>query len=221
LTRRLPTAEERPVPRILRFDVVQRTAHWANAVLFGVLMVTALPLYFGSLAGIVVRRHLVAEIHLWVGIALPLPILLSLLGPWGARMRTDVRRVNLWTRAEVRWLKNLGRSSPVLDKFNPGQKLNAIFIAGAILVLLASGSIMQWFRFFPITWRTGATFVHDAFAFAVFVVVSGHIVVALTHRDAMRSIIKGWVTETWAAHHAAGWLKQEQAAAGAVPRSED
>ena len=64
-----------------------------------------------------------------------------------------------------------------------GQKLNALFIGAAIVVMLVTGSIMQWFRFFPVPWRTGATFVHDVFALAIFVVVSGHIVVALTHRD--------------------------------------
>jgi formate dehydrogenase subunit gamma len=200
----------RPTVRILRFDRVQRSAHWANAILFGIVMATALPLYFGSLAGVVGRRHLIAEIHLWAGIALPVPIIVSLIGPWGARMRRDVRRINLWTSDEIHWLRTLGTSSLVADKFNPGQKLNAIFVGGAIVVMLATGSVMQWFRFFPVTWRTGATFVHDIFALAVFVVVFGHIAFALTHRGSMRSMVKGWVTETWAARHAPAWLKEER-----------
>jgi len=199
--------------RILRFDRVQRGAHWANAVLFGILILTALPLYFGSLAGIVGRRHLVAEIHLWAGIALPVPIVVSLVGPWGARMRRDLRRINMWTREEIQWLRRLGSSSAMLDKFNPGQKLNAIFTGGAIVVMLATGSVMQWFRFFPLGWRTGATLVHDVLAFTIFFVVLGHIAFALAHRDAFRSMIKGWVTDAWAAGHAAAWLKEEDTAA--------
>jgi formate dehydrogenase subunit gamma len=175
-------------------------------------MVTALPLYFGSLFGLVLPRHTVAELHLWTGIALPIPLIVSLVGPWGAQMRRDVRRINRWTRDEISWLRRLGGTSvAALDKFNPGQKLNAIFTAGSILVLLASGSVMQWFGFFPVSWRTGATFVHDVFAVAVFVVVFGHIVFALTHHDSLRSMIKGWVTETWATHHAGGWLKEQKA----------
>ena len=75
--------------RILRFDRVQRVAHWANAVLFGILMATAVPLYFGSFFGLVLPRHTVSEFHLWAGIALPLPIIASLVGPWGARMRRE------------------------------------------------------------------------------------------------------------------------------------
>jgi len=198
--------------RILRFDGVQRAAHWANALLFGILMLTALPLYFPSLSDVVGRRALVANIHVWSGVALPVPLLISLLGPWGAQMRRDLRRINVWTNEEVKWLRSLGRNAPrVVDKFNPGQKLNAIFVGGSIVVMLATGFILKWFRFFPVSWRTGATFVHDVLAFAIFAVVIGHILFALTHRDSMRSMIKGWVSESWAARQAPGWLREVRA----------
>jgi formate dehydrogenase subunit gamma len=204
-------AQPQSVSRILRFDGVQRAAHWANALLFGILMLTALPLYFPSLSDVVGRRALVANIHVWSGVVLPLPVLISLLGPWGARMRRDLRRINLWTKDELRWLRLLGLNAPrVVDKFNPGQKLNAIFIGGSIMVMLATGSVLKWFRFFPVSWRTGATFVHDVLAFAIFAVVIGHILFALTHREAMRSMIKGWVSESWAARNAPGWLREEK-----------
>lgn len=197
--------------RIVRFDGVQRTVHWANALLFGILMLTALPLYFPSLSDVVGRRPLVENIHVWSGIALPFPILVSLFGPWGRRMRRDVRRINVWTKDEVVWLRALGHKSPqILDKFNPGQKLNAIFIGASIVLTFASGFILKWFRFFPVSWRTGATFVHDLLAFGIFAVVIGHVGFAVTHRDALRAMVKGWVTESWAARHAPGWLDEEQ-----------
>ena len=127
-------------------------------------------------------------------------------------MRRDLRRINVWTKDEVRWLRLLGGSNApkVVDKFNPGQKLNAIFIGGSIVVMLATGFILKWFRFFPVNWRTGATFVHDVLAFAIFAVVIGHILFAVAHRDAMRSMIKGWVSESWAARNAPGWLREEK-----------
>jgi formate dehydrogenase subunit gamma len=196
------------VIKILRFDRVQRAAHWANAGLFGILMFTAVPLYFGSFFGIVFPRHIIAQIHLWTGLTLPLPVIISMLGPWGRQMRRDVRRFSYWSRAEIRWLQSMGRTSLEADKFNPGQKLNALFIGAVIVVMLATGSMLQWFRFFPVPWRQGATFVHDTFALLIFIVVFGHIYMALTHRDSLRSIFKGWVSEKWAATHAAGWLKE-------------
>jgi formate dehydrogenase subunit gamma len=199
--------------RLVRFDGVQRAVHWTNALLFAVLILTALPLYFSSLATLVGERVLVENIHVWTGIALPVPLLLSLVGPWGAQLRRDLRRVNRWSRDEIVWLRALGRHAPkVVDKFNPGQKLNAIFTGGAIVVMLGTGALLKWFRFFPVSWRTGATFVHDVFAFAIVVVIAGHILFALTHWDSMRSMIKGWVTETWAARHAPAWLAEEQQA---------
>ena len=204
----------RSVTRIVRFDRVQRAAHWANALLFGILMLTALPLYFASLSELVGRRALVADIHVWTGVALPVPVLISLLGPWGQLMRRDLRRVSVWTRDELTWLRAFGYRAPrVVDKFNPGQKLNAIFIGASIVVMLATGFILKWFRFFPVSWRTGATFVHDVFALAIFAVVIGHILFAVTHWGSMRSMIKGWVSDEWAARHAPGWRAEQIAAA--------
>lgn len=196
--------------RLLRFDKVQRGAHWTNAFLFAVLMFTAIPLYFGSFFGVVFPRHVIQEIHLWTGLALPVPVIVSLLGPWGQRMRDDVRRANAWTRQEIRWLRTLGRTPVVADKFNPGQKANIIFTGAAIVVLLATGYILQWFRFFPVSWRTGATFTHDLFAFGVFAVVFGHVTAALSHPESLRAMLFGTVEERWAARHAPAWLDEER-----------
>ncbi len=197
--------------RITRFDLVQRVAHWANAVLFGILMLTALPLYFSSVERLVGRHLLIAEIHLWAGVALPFPLVVSVLGPWGARMRRDIRRINRWTADEVRWLWRLGRNAPqITDKFNPAQKLNAIFVAGAIVVMLGTGLILKWSDVFPVNWREGATFVHEVLALAIFIVVIGHIGFALTHADALRSMLRGWVPEAWAKKHAPRWLREER-----------
>jgi formate dehydrogenase subunit gamma len=205
-------AERQSVSRLVRFNRVQRTAHWANAFLFGILMLTALALYFPSLSDVVGRRALVANIHVWSGIALPVPVVISILGPWGAAMRRDIRRINVWTSDEVKWLRQLGRNAPrVVDKFNPGQKLNAIFVGGSILVMLGTGFVLKWFGFFPVSWRTGATFVHDVLALAIFVVVIGHILFALTHPESLRSMLKGWISEAWAARNAPGWLKEYKA----------
>jgi len=201
-----------PVLRILRFDAVQRWVHWINAALFGVLIFTAIPLYFGSFFGILFARHQIQQIHLWSGLFLPFPILASLVGPWGKRMRRDLHRFAYWTKGEVRWLRSLGREQTKLDKFNPGQKVNALFIGAAIIVLWATGYILQWFRFFPVSWREGATVTHDTFAFAAIVVVVGHIAMALAHRDAMVSMIKGTVSRDWAERHAGEWAGEQESA---------
>jgi len=188
-----------------RFDAVQRTTHWVMALLFGVVMFTAIPLYFGSFFGVVFPRHEIQLIHLWCGLALPVPIIVSVLGPWGRSMRRDVRRFSIWSREEIHWLRTMGQSRLRTDKFNPGQKANALFVGIAIVVMLVTGAMLQWFRFFSVSWRTGATMTHDAFALVIFIVVAGHILMALTHPEALKSMIRGTVSERWVARHAPGW----------------
>lgn len=206
---REPPAAKGDDRRILRFDRIERFAHWSTAALFGILMLTAIPLYVGPVAELVGRRALFAEIHSWSGVVLPVPLIICLIGPWGRRLRRDVHRLNLWTTDERRWLRTLGRDQVrEQGKFNPGQKLNAAFIAGVIVAMVATGSVMHWYKPFPVDWRTGATFVHDVIAFAVFAVVIGHIGFALTHRDAMRSMLRGWVTRRWAKRNAPKWVEE-------------
>ena len=195
--------------RLLRFDRVQRSVHWINALLFGVLIFTGIPLYFGSFFGVLFERRVIQEIHLWSGLALPLPIIISLVGPWGQRMRDDVRRLNDWTADEVQWLRTGGRTAIEFDKFNPGQKANAIFVAGVIVIMWATGYVLQWFRFFPISWREGATLTHDVFAFAIVAVIVGHVTLALANPGAMRSMLMGTVRRDWAERHATAWSKEE------------
>jgi formate dehydrogenase subunit gamma len=181
-----------------------------NALLFATLIFTGFVLYFGSFFGVVFQRHVIQEIHLWSGLMLPLPILVSIAGPWGVRVRDDFGRFSRWTRSEIRWMKTLGRSALDADKYNPGQKANALFVGSAVVVMWATGYILQWFRFFPVSWRSGATVTHDVLAFALFAAIFGHILMALTHREPLVSMFKGTVSEEWAEQHAPAWFNEER-----------
>jgi formate dehydrogenase subunit gamma len=212
------TAPGRPdglPPSLLRFDRVERAVHWVNAALFGVLIVTGAALYLQPVGQLVGRRALVENIHVYCGVALPAPVLLAVAGRWGRGLRADLRRFNRWGAADRAWLRALTQPGPVrrrqlaavrLGKFNAGQKLNAAFIAGAGLVMLGTGVIMRWYHPYPLSWRTGATFVHDWLALGVGLVVIGHIGIALREADAMRSMVTGSVNRGWAKRHAPAWV---------------
>ncbi|MCZ7528063.1 MAG: cytochrome b/b6 domain-containing protein [Acidimicrobiia bacterium] len=202
---------ERPSPEpppLLRFDRVERAVHWANALLFLTLMVTGAVLYVGPLSAAVGHRVLVRTVHVWSGLALPVPFVMGLAGRHGARLREDLRRLDRWSRSDFRWLRRRHRPSARLGKFNPGQKLNAAFLAGAAVVMLGTGSIMHWFEPFPDAWRTGATFVHDWFAFGVWLAVSGHVLLALADPEAMRGMTRGRVSARWARLHRPRWYEE-------------
>ncbi|NNN18754.1 MAG: formate dehydrogenase, partial [Acidimicrobiaceae bacterium] len=137
--------------------------------------------------------------------------IICLCGSWGSRFRADISRFNLWTREELKWVRKLGLNPKLeMGKFNPGQKINAIFIGASIVVMFCTGLVLRWFNFFPLSWRTGATFVHDVFAGAIIVMVTGHILFALVHRDSLKSIFTGRISQRWATRHAPRWLSEER-----------
>jgi formate dehydrogenase subunit gamma len=193
---------------LLRFDRVERALHWTNAILFGVLMLTGAALYAGPISTLVGNRDVVRNLHVYAGLVLPLPLLVAIVGRRGARLRRDLGHLNRWSRDDARWFRRSQRPHVRLGKFNPGQKLNAAFIAGAGAVLLATGSIMKWFDLFPLDWRTGATFVHDWFALLVWVAVLGHIVFAVRDGDALESMVTGTVPASWARRRAPLWYEE-------------
>jgi len=198
-----------PTQRLPRFDRAERALHWANAILFGLLLATAALLYVGQLAALVGRRELVRQVHVVSGLLLPVPLILALIGPWRRGVMADLRAFNRFDRDDIRWLRSRGRDPSVrLHKFNPGQKLNAAFVAGSIGLMLATGSIMFWFRPFPLAWRTGATFVHDWTAIAIALVVAGHIWMAVSDSDSLRSMVRGWVPAWWAESHRPRWYTE-------------
>jgi formate dehydrogenase subunit gamma len=196
---------------LLRFGTVERWVHWTNAALFLVLMVTGAILYIGPLSALVGRRELLRNLHVYAGIVLPLPVLIAMIGQHGARLRRDFASLNRFVPGEARWFRARTRGSVRLGKFNPGQKLNAVFIAAAGIVMLATGSIMRWFSLFPIDWRTGATFVHDWFALGIWVAVIGHVVLAFRDPDALRGMTRGSVSAAWARRERPRWYDAETA----------
>ena len=218
--RRMTIAEERaarsaarrdrpkPEPPLLRFDRRERALHWVNATLFGILMLTGAALYAGPVSAIVGNREVVRTIHVYSGILLPVPLLLAVVGRRGARLRTDLGRLNRWSRDDARWFRRRQRAHVALGKFNPGQKLNATFIAAAAIVMLGTGSIMKWFDLFPLDWRTGATFVHDWFALGIWAAVIGHILFAVRDGDALESMLNGSVPARWARTKAPLWYEE-------------
>lgn len=211
------TAEQSKQRAVLRFDRVERAVHWLNASLFLILIATGTALYFTPLIALVGRRRLIEQVHLYAGLSLPLPLLLGLAGSWGRGLRRDVGRINRWTEEDLQWLRGLvntasGRRQaalrPRLGKFNAGQKLNAAFVAGGGLVMLGTGALLRWYVPFPLSWRAGATFVHNWLAVTFVIAIVGHIAFALADREALRAMLGGRVSRAWAARHAPAWLDE-------------
>jgi formate dehydrogenase subunit gamma len=196
-----------PGARVLRFGRPVRWVHGVTAVLVTVCILTAAILYNGRLAVLVGNRYVVEQIHVWCGFAIPVPLIVGLVS---RTYRLDLGRLNRFTSLDWRWLRSRSRrdgSIPV-GKFNAGQKLNAALSLGAIGVLLGSGIVMYFTHLTRLSWRSGATFVHDWFALAFGLLVVGHVVYALRDPDALRSMRTGWVPLRWARREHAEWADE-------------
>jgi formate dehydrogenase subunit gamma len=192
-----------------RFSRAERALHWVTAVAVLVCAVTGLVLYVGPLTAWVGRRTLVKDTHVVAGLAMPVPLVLAYVGTWRSSVRADVRRLSRWSRADRRWLASRGRDArDAVGKFNAGQKANAAFTLGMMPVMLVTGSIMRWYEPFDLTYRTGATFVHDWVAVATWVAVTGHIAFALTDPGAMRGMLTGRVDRAWAERRHPRWAAE-------------
>jgi len=171
--------------------------HWLTGVLVVICVITAAILYNGSLAVLVGNRHIVEIVHVYSGFALPVPIVAGLVS---RAYRADLSRLNRFTESDWSWLRSKKRRLAGRDvgKFNAGQKLNAALSGGSILVLFGTGLIMFFPDWTRLAWRTGATLMHDWFALAFGILVVGHLMYALRDREAMRGMLTGKVSKSWA-----------------------
>jgi formate dehydrogenase subunit gamma len=194
-----------------RFSRGVRAVHWTVAVLMLISILTAATLYLGSLALLVGHRHVVEVVHVYAGYALPVAILLGLLS---RAFRADLTRLNRFSPADWRWLRSRTRRDGTIrvGKFNAGQKINAALTAGSITVLLGTGVLMNFTGLVRLSWRTGATFVHDWFALGLGLLVLGHLYFALNDGEARRGMRTGRVSTRWAHAEHAAWAEESDVA---------
>jgi formate dehydrogenase subunit gamma len=193
-------------PSLPRFAPSSRAVHRATAVLAISCLATAAALYLEPVAELVGRRALVVDLHVWSGLALPVP---ALLGALARATRTDFRLLNRFTAVDREWLRRRDRRRARLPvgKFNAGQKLNAALSAGGGLVLLGTGIVLAYGRSWPLDLRIGATFVHDWTAAAFLLLVLGHLWFASHDEDARRGMRTGSVPVGWALEQHPGWAR--------------
>lgn len=199
-----------PEPKLRRFASAEVVTHWVFAALMFILIATAACLYLPALAGLVGNRPTVRMIHVVCGFLLPVPLLLALAS---RAFRSDAGLLDRFSRADWRWLRSRQRRTGLIPvgKFNAGQKLNAAFTLGAVIVMLMTGLIMFFNSRFPDAMRTGATFVHDWLALAIVIVVIGHMYMAFKDAGALYGMGSGKVSVAWARREHGQWAAEQEA----------
>lgn len=208
---------------VRRFTTAERMIHRSTGTLMLLCVTTAAFLYLGPLAQLVGRRDIVATVHEWSGVLLPVPVLLGLFSP---AFRADLRRLNRFAPYDRRWLHAVRRrvtapSERPAGKFNAGQKLYAGWVAGAVLVMMFTGLLMWFIHLLPGISRTSAIFVHDVLAWCIAAVLVGHIRKAYQDPEARRGMRTGYVDRVWADRVHSQWLVKIQPTTKQSPESQD
>jgi formate dehydrogenase subunit gamma len=199
---------------IVRFDGVERAVHWATAILMLELIATGAILYLPTLALAVGHRGFIETLHVYSGIALVVPIMVGVAGPWRRNLVADLRRFDRWTKSDWDWFhRTQRRSDAPAGKFNGGQKAEAAFVGGGIVVMLVTGILM---RFAPASWinfQQGATLVHDVGFFAIGIGVAGHMYYAMSRPEQLKSMLSGSIPRAWAVKNTPAWAAEVEAEA--------
>jgi len=177
---------------VRRFSRTERTFHWVNATFFLYLLATGLILYLPALSRDVGRRPLIKDLHFWGGVGwIPALLLVALVGD---------RRGILRTAREVEVLEH--------DRFNVGQKINAILTAAFSVLFLVSG-LLLWMGERDTRFRFASTVtLHDALLYVSLILLVGHLYLAVIHpatRHSLRGMTLGTVNEEWARRHHPRW----------------
>jgi formate dehydrogenase subunit gamma len=202
----------RPPALLERFTLAERCVHWTTAGFMLTLIATGAILYLPELSVAVGHRQVIALIHLYSGFGLPIPMAAGLLSH---AYRADLRRLNRHSPDDRAWLRSRawkrGRAEEMglrVGKFNAGQKLNAAFMCGAILVMLGTGILMWFPHLVSVQMRTGATFVHDWLALTIGFVIIGHIWFALGDAQSRQGMRHGSVPRWWAQDEHGLWADE-------------
>jgi formate dehydrogenase subunit gamma len=202
--------------RILRFNTIERFAHWLTAAAFIVLGITGLNFVFG-------KRLLMPLIgpeafsswsqwakysHDFVSWAFMLGILIMLvIWAWD----------NLPDRYDAHWLKVGGglfdksnRTHPPAGRFNTGQKLIfwSVIVGGAALSI--SGIYLLFpFDFADVNGMQWAQYVHATIGVLMVAVIIAHIYIGTMGMEgAFDAMGTGRVDENWAREHHSLWVDE-------------
>lgn len=205
---------------VKRFTRGELWVHRTTAALVAILAVTGAVLYYEPFALAVGRRPIVEGLHIAAGLLLPIPTVVGLFA--SADFRRDVQVMSRMSKVDWLWLRRHDRRTARLPigKFNGGQKLASAVLLGALVVLFGTGLLLiaPVTINLPVKLRTGATITHDLFTFGVFVLLGGHIWLALRHPEARTALRTGQMDRRYAEIEYSGWASGLSALEDATER---
>jgi len=206
-----------PSPYLIpRFTRTERAVHWTYAVFFLILLATGLVMELPFLSTLVTDRYTVRLIHfIAAAFLIIIPFLVALLGNWGA-VRETAHDFDHWDEGDRHWASDIWNGHETQPgRFNAGQKLNATFTVGALLLFVVTGAIMLtniYGRLFPLWLVSNASYVHDILTWFALFAWLGHVYLSVIHpstRPSLRGMLTGSVRAGWAREHHPLWYQRQ------------
>ena len=203
---------------LLRFSRTERALHWTYAACFLVLLATGLIMYLPALSLLVPSRLILRQLHLAAAFfIITVPTLIALFGD-RRDIAADARAVDRWDEDDRSWMADGLRGVPTeAGRFNAGQKANAAFTVGSLLVFVLTGVIMAlniFTRILPDWLVNNASLIHDSLTWLALFAWLGHVFLAgiwPPTRESLRGMLTGVVRSDWARHHHPRWWVEQVA----------
>jgi formate dehydrogenase subunit gamma len=213
--------------RILRFNTIERFAHWLTAAAFIVLGITGLNFVFGKrLLMPLIGPEAFSTWSIWAKLAHDFV-------SWAFMLGVLIMLVvwiwdNLPDRYDANWLKTGGgmfdksnRTHPPAARFNAGQKL--IFwtvVLGGIAMSISGIFLLFPFSYTDINGMQMAQYVHATVGVLMVAIIIAHIYIGtLGMEGAYEAMGSGTVDLNWAKEHHSAWVEKQQAKGRIVTRS--
>lgn len=209
--------------KIERFTPLERSAHWANAIAFVVLVVSGLVMAFGKFFILPVTgswlfgwlAYLLKNVHNFAGPVFAVSLIIVIV--------TFVRD-NLPQKGDLNWLRKGGgmfsEHEVKSGRFNAGEKVVfwiGVFVLG--LTVVASGLVMDQLvpgLLYERSTMQVAHMVHAVSNILMIVMFIGHIYLGtLGTEGAYEGMKTGYVDETWAREHHELWY--DDVKSGKIP----
>ncbi len=213
--------------RILRFNSIERFAHWLTATAFIVLAITGLNLIFGKrLLMPLIGPDAFSTWSVWAMLAHDFVA-------WAFMLGVLIMIVvwiwdNLPDRYDLNWLKVAGglfdrsnRTHPPAAKFNAGQKLIFWSVVLGGTALTVTGIFLLFpFIYADINGMQTAQYVHAVVGVLMVAVMIAHIYIgSIGMEGAFDAMGTGTVDLNWAKEHHSVWVDRQAAKGRVVGRS--
>ncbi|MBM4271550.1 MAG: formate dehydrogenase subunit gamma [Deltaproteobacteria bacterium] len=193
-------------------DWYERTVHWLLAISCIVLCITGLGMMFHSfhfLGTIVGGLKMLKHIHNFTGLLFAVALFLAIKMWWHEAGVFSMPEDLEWMMCAGGYLWEVEKV-PEVGKYNPGQKMFFLAVAGFGVIMVLTGVIM-WF--FPIefpAWLVRWMYVLHALGFVViFAFFFVHLYLGtIGSPGSLDAMTTGWVTRAWLKKQHPKWLKE-------------